>query len=204
MNATLRNPATFAVIGLAAALLFAAVWLAAATSDPSWELGVNTLSDMGVSDVSLTENLFNYGCVAAGFLVVLFGLGRSSFGDRAGRASGYLTAAAGLFLALVGVFDKGFGDGNMHLAVAYLFFALLALAVFASIASDWRGRRWAGLAVSVAAVVVTVASLAAGSLALTEAVFVACALVWLIPQSLGMAAPGAPCAQAQSVQPHGG
>ena len=185
MNATLRNPATFAVIGLAAALLFAAVWIAAALLDPSWEFGVNTLSDMGVSDVQATAYLFNYGCIATGVLIVVYGLGKSKQDGRLGRASGYLVAAAGLFLALVGVFDKGFGDGTMHLAVAYPFFAFLALGVLVSIPCDWKAGRKGEAAVGTAAAAVTVASIASMKLAFVEAIFVACALAWLVPQNVG-------------------
>ncbi|MDO5861684.1 MAG: DUF998 domain-containing protein [Thermoplasmata archaeon] len=186
MNATKRSPAPFAVIGIVAAFLFAVVWIVAAQSDSSWVLGENTLSDLGVSSVQFTADLFMYGCIITGILIFVFGLGKACCETRNSRAAGILVAAAGIFLVLVGIYNKDFGNGNIHVAVAYLLFLFLILAAIVSIAGDWaEGKRLSACATAILIVIVIGADIGNG-LAYIEAVAVACALLWILIQSVKM------------------
>ena len=74
MNVSYRHPGPFAVIGLIAAFALAIVISVAINGDSTWVYGENMLSDLGVSDVQLTADLFNYGCLIIGILVFVFGL----------------------------------------------------------------------------------------------------------------------------------
>ena len=54
-----RSAAGFGAIGLVAAFIFSIVWVVAACADPSWSVGNDYVSQLGVSDVTLTKNIFN-------------------------------------------------------------------------------------------------------------------------------------------------
>ncbi len=176
------NPRTFALVGILAAILFAAIWIIAAHEDPSWTLGTNTLSDMGISDVEVTANLFNYGCVVSGLLLAVFGIGKATCETGANRTGGMLLIAAAMFFVCVGFVTKDVGNGNPHLLVAYLFFLFLVLGIVASTVGDWMEGR--GLTASVSSILIVFClGVSIGStLAMTEAVVVACALLWTILQ----------------------
>lgn len=186
MKAFKRNTAPFAVVGIVAAILFAMVWLVAAVNDPNWVLGVNTLSDMGVSDVQLTADLFMYGCIITGLLVFVFGLGKASNEYGSSRASGIMTAIAGVFLVLVGLYNKDFGNGNIHDTVAILFFLFLALAAMASVHGDWtEGKRING-AIGAILIMIVIGVAVGKPLAFVETVAVLCGLIWIISESVKM------------------
>ncbi|MDO5852800.1 MAG: DUF998 domain-containing protein [Thermoplasmata archaeon] len=186
MNATKVSPAPFAVIGIVAAFLFAVVWIVAAKNDPSWVFGDNTLSDMGISDVQLTADLFMYGCIITGILILVFGAGKACSEAGYSRASGILLAAAGVFLVLVGVYNKDFGNGNTHETVAWLFFVFLALAAIVSIFGDMaEGKRLNGIITTIL-VLICIGVCIGNTLAYTEGVVVACSLIWLLAESAKM------------------
>ena len=186
MDATTRNPTGFAIVGIAAALLFAVLWTVAAKADPSWVFGENTLSDLGVSDVRMSACMFNYGCVVTGALVLVFGAGKALCETGYSRGSGALIAVAGAFLLLVGVFNKDYGNGDPHLFVAYAFFLFLVLAALFSILGDAAEERRLNACVTGALIALCIAVAAGNTLAYTEAVTVACGLVWIAAESAKM------------------
>lgn len=186
MNATRSSPAPFAVIGICVAFIFAVVWVIAANADPSWVLGENTLSDMGVSDVQLTADLFNYGTMLCGVLILIYGIGKAYCESRCSRASGCMLAIAGIFMIGIGYMTKDVGNGNLHEIVAYLFFLFLLIAVITSAFGDWAEGKKLNVAVTIILFLITLWALAFDTLAMAEAVAVACALVWIIAESVKM------------------
>ena len=67
MNVSNRHPGPFAAIGLLAAFAFAVIMIVAINGDSAWVYGENMLSDLGISDVQMTADLFNYGCMNSDF-----------------------------------------------------------------------------------------------------------------------------------------
>ncbi len=186
MNASKCDSAPFAILGLITALFYAAVWIVAAASDPTWVFGESMVSELGISDVQLTADLFKYGCIIAGLLIFVFGLGKAYTQKEANRTSGILIAIAGIFLILVGVYNMNYGNGNIHNTVACLFFAFMALAVIASMLGDWAEGRGISVAVSAIFIVVVIGTSVGNTLPYVEAIAIICALIWLVAQSVKM------------------
>ena len=94
---------------------------------------------------------------------------------------------AGIALIGVGVFTKDFGNGNPHLFVAYLFFLFLAISVILSGIGDYYEKKTIPLAATVVLFMISLFSFAIQSLAMAEAVTVACALIWAVMQGSKLA-----------------
>lgn len=184
MNGKMCNPKLVGSIGIIGALFFSAVWIIGVGADSSWSLGENTLSDMGISDVELTANVFNYGCMVAGVLFTLFGIGKSSIESGHNRTSGLLMILAGIFLVGIGYFHKGWGDGTEHLVFAYLFFLVLCISVLYSMAGDWDDGYRLTPAITGVITVVCLGCVFGTTLAMLEAMVVACALLWMLIQGV--------------------
>ena len=108
MNATTHNPAAFAVVGIVAAALFAVMWIIMAEGDPTWVLGENTLSDLGISINDDVATEFKYTCMITGILLLVFGAGKAYCENGASTASGVFAAIAGVFIVLVGLYNKDY------------------------------------------------------------------------------------------------
>lgn len=186
MKAFSCNTGPFAVIGIAMAFFFAMVWIVAASNDPNWSLGVNTLSDMGISDVQLTADLFMYGCMIAGALAFVFGLGKAYNEANASRASGIMVAFAGVFLILVGLYNKDYGNGNLHQTVAMLFFFFLTVAAALSVFGDWAEGKRVNAVISATLIVIVIGAAVGNTIAYVEAVAVICGLLWIMNESVKM------------------
>ncbi len=186
MSATSSSRAGFAVIGIVAAFLFGIAWIVAALSDPAWRFGEDAVSDLGVSSVQLTADMFMFGCILTGLLVFLFGVGKTYSETHASRWSGALLLIAGIFLILIGCFNEDWHGGTVHATVAILFFIFLALSMLVSIPGDWAdGKKLCG-AVGIVAIVVIIGCAVGESLAFLEAMAIVCALVWLVSESVKM------------------
>lgn len=115
------------LFGILSVVVIAASWFFAAQADPSWVLGTNALSDMGVSDVELTKTMFNYGmCAIGGALLAIFGL-LLTIKDRSfcGFVFGALVLLTGICLVAVGFVPV---TDSMHnpIAIAFALFFLFA------------------------------------------------------------------------------
>ena len=176
MTEVKRSAKGLGVLGLVAAILFAFIWIVAANADPLWILGDNTLSDLGTSDVELTKNLFNYGCMLTGVLIFIYGAGKTVVSEKAGAASGILLCAASVFLFCIGIYTN---DYNVHNYFAAAFFILLAFAVLCGGIDDGKNGRMLNAAVAACVLFSSLAVLAAMGLAMGEAVAVAMGLIWL-------------------------
>ncbi len=186
MNANTRSPALYACIGIFAAFIFAAIWVVAAQGDPSWVFGESMISDLGVSDVELTADLFMYGCIVTGLLAFIFGVGKAYTECGSNRLAGILVAIAGAFLVLVGLYNENFGNGNIHNTVAILFFLFLVLGMLASMVGDWaEGKRVNG-AVTAVLIMVMIGVAVGKDLAYVESIAVICGLLWIFNASAKM------------------
>ncbi len=186
MNARKCSPAPFAVAGICAAFIFSVVWICAINADTSWVLGENSLSDLGVSSVAIAADLFNYGCILCGALVVIFGIGKACCEKNYNRASGCFIAAAGVFMIVVGIVNKDFGNGNTHLMAAYLAFIFLALGVILSGFGNWNDGKRVSAAITIILVLIVLGSCIHNTIQMVEAIAVACALVWMFAESAKM------------------
>ena len=126
---------TFAYLAFAMPLFFAVMWILSATIDGEWTFGVNSLSDMGISDDPLSAFLFNFGCIATGFFGMIIGLGMFAYGKRTVRAGGILYTISTFFLALIGVFTL---PQTMHYVVASTAGLVFSMSVVVTSPSDWK------------------------------------------------------------------
>ena len=153
MNATNRNPAPFAVIGLIMAFAFAILWIVAAENDPSWAFGDNKLSELGVSSIEF---------------------------------SGIMCAVVGIFMALIGIYNADYGNGNINETVTYLFFLFMLIAACLSVKGDWNdGKRISG-AIAAILVLVALSCLVGKDIEFAEGVALICGLLWILSESVKM------------------
>ena len=179
MNVSYRHPGPFAVIGLIAAFAFAIILVTAIMGDSAWVYGENMLSDLGISDVQMTADLFNYGCIIIGILVFVFGLGKALCETSCNRASGCILAIAGVFLILVGYIHSDFGNGNTHDAIAILCYLFLFIAMVLSSIGDWRDGYRLNSALTVILILIILGCCVGMNIASVEVITAACAIVWL-------------------------
>ena len=123
-------------IAIVAPLLFVTLWISSATIDGSWQFGVNSLSDMGISDNAVSAFLFNFGCMITGVLGMIVGAGLIVYGKRTLKVGGAVYIIGMLFLSLVGVFTLD--NYDMHRFVATSFSVASGLAIVISSVSDWK------------------------------------------------------------------
>ena len=126
----------FGYIAMAAPLLFVVLWILSASIDGSWRFGVNSLSDMGISDNAVSAFLFNFGCMITGILGMIVGFGMIMYGRRTLKAGGAIYIVGMLFLSLVGVFTLD--NYSKHYFVASTFSIVSGLGVLVSSFSDWK------------------------------------------------------------------
>ena len=126
----------FGYIAMAAPVLFVVVWMMSATFDGSWRFGVNSLSDLGISDNAVSAFLFNFGCMTTGILGMIVGFGLFEYGRRTLKVGGVIYIIGMLFLSLVGVFTLDTYDA--HYFVASTFSLIIGVGVFVSSLSDWK------------------------------------------------------------------
>ena len=125
----------FAYLAFAMPVFFAVMWILSATIDGKWTFGVNSLSDMGISENAVSAFLFNFACIVTGLFGAAIGFGSFAYGKKTIRAGGVLYIIAMLFLSLVGVFTL---PHTMHYIVASSFGVFLAISVVVSTVSDWK------------------------------------------------------------------
>ncbi|MBP5203244.1 MAG: DUF998 domain-containing protein [Candidatus Methanomethylophilaceae archaeon] len=181
MTEVKHSAAGFGAIGIFAALIFSVVWVVAASADPSWTFGSDALSDLGVSKVDTAKNVFNYGCMITGVLLLIYGAGKAYRFDGAECASGTLAALAGICLALIGVFPSG---EKLHILFALLFFVLIAFAIISAGYADSKAGRLLNAAVCACVLTAAVISIAAVSVPMGEAIGVAGCIAWILADSL--------------------
>lgn len=115
-------------MALIAVIVFAVCWFAASVSDPGWVFGANYLSDLGVSDYTWAHKFFNGGCLIAGVLLALCGLGLIvSRNKMLDICAGLFAVIAGTAMALIGLVTSDEGDPHVYIAAAAIGFGFLGL-----------------------------------------------------------------------------
>lgn len=189
MNVSYRHPGPFAAVGLVAAFALAIVITMATSGDPAWVYGENMLSDLGVSDVQSTADLYNYGCMIIGILTFVLGVGKAACELSCNRASGCILAIAGIFMILLGYMSSDFGNGNTHDTIAILFYLFMFIAMVLAAIGDWRDGYKINSALSVILILILLGCAVGMSIASLEVIFVACTVIWLAGVSAKMIIP---------------
>ena len=187
MNSGKIGPAGFGIAAILGAFIFSVAWIIAVCADASWVLGENTISDLGVSDVQISADLFKYACIISGALFAIFGIGKAIFEEKSNRASGIITIIAALALIGVGVYNKDFGNGNAHLFVAIVFFLFTGIVAILSGYGDYHEKKTIPLAVTVVAFTAALFAFATCDLPLAEVAVVICILIWITTQGAKLA-----------------
>lgn len=174
-----RHAAAFGWIGLIAVAVFAVMWLACLSVDSSWEWGVDSLSQFGVSDTDAAD-YFMYGCIASGAILAVFGIGLAwSQSPRAGLVSaGVLYIIAGVCVALLGYFDLDYEGGDLHDFFAVMAGILVLGASIAAAADYWSAGKTALGGVAVVLFCIAAACYLGLVEEEAEVWSIVCALVW--------------------------
>lgn len=166
----------FALLSLIMPIFFATMWISSATIDGEWTFGVNSLSDMGVSENAVSAFLFNFGCIMTGLGGFIISIGTFAYGKRTLRFSGLIAAASFIFLSLVGVFTLNIFP--VHSFVASTFGVLLFISMVLSSVSDFKVSWYLYFDIpfimAIAAIVLT------QPFAVWEAITVIGAMVWIL------------------------
>lgn len=127
------------VSAAAGAVLFVVLCTASIVADGNWVLGVNMLSDLGVSPNPTAALLFNASCILGGLCVMTFSFSKLMSETRLDRVVGLVLFAACFMLFLVGVFTE---DMPQHSRVAWGFCYTSIVAVAVAAVSDIVIRQW--------------------------------------------------------------
>ena len=157
-------------------IFFATMWILSATIDGKWTFGVNSLSDMGISENAVSAFLFNFGCIVAGLGGFVISLATFAYGKRTLRFGNLIAAASFIFLSFVGIFTLN--NFQAHSFVASTFGVLLFISIVVSSISDYKVSWYLyfdiPFIVTVAAVVLT------QPFPLWEAITVIGSLIWIL------------------------
>ena len=173
--------AWFGFIGVAA---FAIALICAEAIDTTWQFGVNYLSDLGISETD-ASSYFNTGCLIAGILLAVFGIGRAAFPKNAGHiAGGVLIVFGSIAFALIGVYTSDTGDTHTFLAytaVLFVFMAIVAVTV-----GNWIADRKVFAGVGVIVVLMLAAMALAYDAPKFEAYGIVLAMIWFVVEGINM------------------
>ena len=159
-------------------VFFAVCWIAAALADPSWEFGVATMSELGISD-TVAKYWFLAGCVGAGFCLTLYGiLEVSTTANKIHRYVYYILQLAGILLVGVGVFTMDFGRMHSFFAVTFFLTMAIVMVVYASYAVNEKRMfmsmfTWIILGIAVVLLAIT-------PIALVEPISVILFAIWIL------------------------
>ena len=157
-------------------IFFATMWILSATIDGRWTFGVNSLSDMGVSENALSAFLFNFGCIVAGLGGFVISIATFAYGKRTLRVGGVVAAAGFIFLSLVGVFTLDIYP--IHSFVASTFGVLLFVSIVVSSISDYRISWY--LYFDIPFIIVMIVIVLTQPFAVWEALTVIGAMIWIL------------------------
>ena len=163
----------FAYLAFIMPLFFFVIWILSATIDGEWAFGVNSLSDMGISENAVSAFLFNFGCITTGIFGAIIGFGMFAYGKRTIKYGGMLYIISMIFLAFVGVFTL---PQTMHYVVASSYGAFFALSVVVSTPSDWKVSWY--LYFDIVFIVAGIIIVSTQVFAVWEAVMVIAACIW--------------------------
>jgi hypothetical membrane protein len=180
-----KSAAPFTMAGILAGALLPLVYAIAILSDSSWTFNVNTLSDLGSSDVEFTAKLFNCACIFGGALIAIFGIGKAYIRKNLDALTGLLMVVGGICLACIGLATKA-NDLEMHLLVTTVFFIMVFVAIILSMASDaMHGRKYAA-AVGAIFLIIMIMVIPGFNYPGVEVIGAVTSCVWLVSQALSL------------------
>jgi hypothetical membrane protein len=168
------------------AIIFALMWIVAATVDSSWVLGEQTLSELGGDRPG--RIFFNTGVILEALLsiVFVFGLKNTLSSDNLGKAGSAVFFLAAISLLAVGVFP--ITTGVYHTVASYSFFGLSLIALIILIRPLQSSRAFGAIfsIITIVAIVVSLGFLFFTNIPTAEAVAVICLLFWSLIVSVRM------------------
>lgn len=179
-----RSDRLTAYLGLLIAVEFSILWTLAVIVNGNWQLGRDTLSELGGNVPS--RWVFNIAVLVAGFAGIRFsfGLARLLANQRLGRIGSYVFAVASLGLISVGVFP--IDTGTPHTVASIFFFSVAAIA--AIILMHPLAKRYGiasgPLITTAVVIIISFLALATTPIPFAEAVTVAGLLVWVAVLSI--------------------
>ncbi len=186
MNVSYRSPGPFAAIGFLAAFALAVIITVAINADASWVYGESKLSDLGISDVDLTKNLFNYGRIIVGILIVVFGVGKAYTENGCNCASGCFVAFAAVFLIIAGFLQTSSGNSDTVEAAALFVCIFQVVAVALSAVGDWKDGAKLNAALSSILILIIIGCLVGMNIEKVQVIAIACNIVWMLGVSAKM------------------
>lgn len=173
----ISNKEKTAVIGLLGIAVFSICWICAVISDGRWVFGINMVSDLGVSDTN-AQYFFNYGCVAAGMIIYIYGILTAYFNKSTlDRVSYVLIALAGMFLIGVGTFTEDLGWP--HNLCAYSLFIAVAISAIIRLVLDLIHKDTISAAVTAVLIAAVVIIAVTQIFPFLEAFAIIIILVWI-------------------------
>lgn len=170
-----KIPSMVLFIGIA---LFAFCWMGAVLLDPSWTFGVNTMSELGISETD-AKYLFLIGCAGTGICTCVYGaLMAYSLKPPLLRSVFVILSIAGIFLMGVGFFTM---DTDLHIVFTVAFFVSVALCMVSYIPYAAFAEENYLLAIyTVVLLVANILLLLLTPLAFVEPVAVILFMVWIL------------------------
>lgn len=171
------NTEKTAAIGLVGIIIFSICWICAVILDGTWIFGENMVSDLGVSDTD-AKYFFNYGCIAAGIIIYVYGILTAYFNKSTlDRVCYILIAIAGMFLIGVGTFTEDLGWP--HNLCAYSLFIAVFISAILRIILDFINRDRVFAAVTAVLIISTIIVAATQTFPFLEAFAIIIILIWI-------------------------
>ncbi len=163
---------------LAGVLFFAFCWIVGVILDDSWTFGVNTMSELGISD-TFAKYLFLAGCVVTGLCISVYGyIENRETGISLKDYAFYVLILSGILLIGVGVFTMDYGI--IHNIFAWLFFGSLYIVMILYTIYSVKIKNY-GVAILTFVILITgVLLIILTPLAFIESVFVILFMAWMI------------------------
>ncbi len=178
---------TLGRFGMVISLFFSGMWAIAANADPNWTFGSMSLSDMGISSVSVTAVFFNVGCIVTGILLLLFFYLLAKEDTGGGVAGAYIASFSGIFLSFVGIFNLN--TGAYHYFFATTFGVLATMGVILYTMRDMNKDRGIQSAITFIMLCLGMFAVMRFEFELWEPIVVILGLVWLFLFSIGLFKP---------------
>ncbi len=177
----------YRLLGVASALLPYLFILVSIAESPWFNIYNNALSDLGNYQNAPVAYVYNSGLMVGGVLIILFSCLVCYYNrKRSFYTWAALLGAAGVFLALIGVFPENAGAIHGELSVG--FFALIAISLLVFSYLSWPvgspGTGALALVLGIASVIVWTVQWPWHGVAIQESVTSAFAAIWLLSVSL--------------------
>ena len=171
----------FGYAAIAASIVFPIMWIVSATTDGSWTFGVNSLSDMGISDNAFSAFMFNSGCMITGLFGMAVGLAAFVYGKKTIRYGSLLYMFSMLSLFFVGVFTL---RTDMHYVVATLFFVVCGISIIVISVSDYKVSWY--LYTDIILVAIMAITMMTLKFEVWEPIYTICSIIWTLTVGIKM------------------